>query len=70
MVVFKILNNPGPGTYCPVDGINLNGNYAKSSHARTRTPSIRLNIKDQTKYDRVPVADAYMPGPGYYDHRP
>jgi len=70
LAVFKILKTPGPGTYVPVDGININGQYAMSGHMRTKAPSMRLNTKSQTKYDRVPTADIYQPGPGWYDHRP
>ncbi len=42
-IVFKILNNPGPGAYQPIDGINIDGMYAMSGHMRTSTPNIRKN---------------------------
>jgi len=59
-LVFKILNNPGPGTYQPIDGINTDGNYAKSGHSRTRTPLMKRNTTERaTKYDRVPPANKY-----------
>lgn len=36
---------------------------------RTRTPNMRKKSTDRpTKYDRVPGADKYQPGPGWYDH--
>ena len=69
--MFKILKTPGPGAYAPVDGINNDGTYAKSSHMRTRTPCMRKNeAPNGTKYDRVPIADKHKPGPGWYDHTP
>ena len=38
LIVFKIINTPGPGCYRPVDGINTEGMYARSGHMRTKTP--------------------------------
>ena len=67
--VFTILNNPGPGTYGPSDGINNSGTYAESNHQRTRTPTIRKSSMERpTKHDRVPGVDVFKPGPGWYDH--
>ena len=69
-IVFKILKTPGPGTYQAVDTMNVDGMYAKSSHMRTKTPSMRVKTTDRaTKYDRVPAADEKKPGPGWYDHQ-
>ena len=68
-LVFKILKTPGPGTYQPVDGINMDGQYAKSGHMRTRTPNMRKQSSDRpSKYDRIPGPDNAKPGPGWYDH--
>ena len=68
VLVFKIINTPGPGTYKPVDGINSDGIYATSEHQRTRTPNMKKNVTERaTKYDRIPKADKHKPGPGWYD---
>ena len=69
--VFKIIQTPGPGTYKPVDGITMEGTYAKSGHMRTKTPKMRKSSSSiPTKHDRVPPGDKHKPGPGWYDHNP
>lgn len=71
LIVFKILQTPGPGTYKPIDGISNDGTYAQSGHMRTRTPSMQRKTTDRsTKYDRIPAPDKHQPGPGWYDLSP
>ena len=53
----------------PIDSINSQGLYSKSGHNRTQTPNIkRPSYERPTKHDRVPCADRYKPGPGWYEH--
>jgi len=65
--LFRILQNPGPGTYND-PGIRGDGNYAASKYPRIKGPSFLQDyVKRPKKYDRVPKEDKHQPGPGWYD---
>jgi len=67
ILVFRILQNPGPGTYND-PGIRGDGNYAASKYPRIKGPSFLQDyVKRPKKYDRVPKEDKHQPGPGWYD---
>ena len=65
--MFKITDNPGPGTYAAVGVLKPDGNYATSGHGRTKTPLIKTRDEKPTRHDRVPFYGKNAPGPGWYD---
>lgn len=69
MTVFVIDKNPGPGSYNNCQSFKRDGANQVSFYKSTCTPKIRIKTKKATKYDRIPAADPYRPGPAAYSCR-
>ena len=67
-LVFKVLANPGPGTYSYLQQLDRSGNYSASKHQRTCTTYIKTDsFTGPKKGDRIPQLAQMKPGPTRYE---
>lgn len=69
--IFKIDENPGPGTYVNFDSFRQINTKASNSFKKSCVPKIQLKFhRGPNKFDRVPGPDPNKPGAADYNMNP